>query len=371
VLDSGTRTRESDPAYYAIPPEPVQPREVRRSRTGMMTLMLALILQDADSIRDDIRAWLKADTLDAKEHVLRHGAHAGRVLWEERAGKSGAEFDRLTDLLFTLRFLDVRDEKVLRARDRLAGKLVRVEAGNLGDLATGVCAHLKFRAMYDTTDAALAIPGGTAGEPLLYLELDRALADRHLDWTVRYGVLLVTTPARLWPAVPAAPDENAAERARRLVEDLDAADVATREAASRELVRCGRDALPVLRDVSAPAEAKARAAEAIRRIEALHGEWVWTTTGALDKPPGLAAQLEAQMGSDMTFTRERLDASLGTIGRAAGFTVECAPVIADVKITLDAKYLRARDAILLAVCPLGLEIVVDGNRVRVDRKRSK
>lgn len=339
----------------------------------MMTLMMALLLQDvtADSIRDDVRTWLKTDTLDAKESVLRHGALAGRVLWEERAGKGGAEFDRLTDLLFTLRFLDVRDDKALRARDRLAGKLVRVEAGNLGDLATGVCTHVRLRAMFDTTDAALAIPGGTAGERPLYLELDRALAEQHVDWTVRYGVFLVTTPARLWPAVPAAPDENAAARARRLAEDLDAADVATRDAASRELVRCGRDALPVLRDVSAPAEAKARAAEAIRRIEALHGEWVWTTTGVLDKPPALATQLEAQMGSDMTFTRERLDATLGTIGRAAGLTVECAPVIADVRITLDAKYLRARDAILLAACPLGLEITVDGHRVRVDRRRAK
>jgi hypothetical protein len=70
-----------------------------------------------------------------------------------------------------------------------------------------------------------------------------------LDWSLCYGIVLLSTPERLWPDAPRKfreLSEKELEEARTLVERLNSDVMDERDGASAELVRLGAGVLPVL-----------------------------------------------------------------------------------------------------------------------------
>jgi hypothetical protein len=351
----------------------------------MLIALLLLALQDDEAILRDARAFAKEGTDSAKEALLRAGSPAIRTLLEVR---DDASFDRITDLLFTLRFADAKG-RALGVRDHFA--LHRLSAGggrwSLDSILARAAVYYpsgrrepKSWIVY-VDPAAVPDPEQTFIEipekhqmGKVYVELDRALAPLKLDYAFRYGVLLVSTAARLWPLPPRRRTLTPAELEplKRYVSDLDSADPEAREKAVKEIPAYGAEALPLLRAVASSEEAKTRAGALLRALEPRCGEPVWTTSFGLDRQTlsdddrAVAAALnnsKSSLPESASFDAARLDAVLSVASRAAELRIECAALDADRKVTLELAGLTPRDALMLLARTHGLDFIVRDGRI--------
>ncbi len=351
---------------------------------------LALLQDPAEDLRKHVRAYAKDGGSAAKAEILTAGERAIRVVVEERGDPSGAPFEALTDLLLTLRFTSNRTARALAFRDHLSTR--RVAVGGYGKLSaligTLMTMDLKpgLRARHPYYIDPVACPSG--GDEVIaaeaekrqsraYQELDRALAPLGLDWDYRYGVLFISTPARLWPALPLRPlGESDRERLRKLIAELDANEVERRAAAERDIPAFGAAAIPLLKAMDGSAEAKGRAAGLLKVIEPRHGPQAWTASAAMDgqTPAGRDRETADRVNDPAAqlslaqYREDRLDALMGALSRASGVEVDCPALIADMKVTADTAYLTVRDALLLVTKTHGLDFYVRDGRVVVDAK---
>ncbi len=379
---------------------------MRRFAIVLLVLAVPAAAQDDnETLRGHVRTYAKNHDLASKAAILKAGPQAIRVLYQERASLDFPAFDDISDLLYTLRFKSDPGAAAMLCRDHLA-HTERVLSGGeqftldqLVDALThadrapdGASFKLEDEAVRYETPVFIDPLACASPETLeivypanyrsgkAYIELDRALAREGLDWAFRYGAILVSTPARLWPG--AAPRKLTAaeqEHLKKLVADLDAADPETRTRASREIAGLGPEALPALQNLNGSEEARARAVEVVRRINALHGGCVYGLDCAMDQQKLEGDdQRAAQRVNDDTrpltradFTQERLDAVLSALGREAELRVEVSDVVADLKITLHANGLRLRDALMLITRTYGLDFTVQKGGVVVEPAAKK
>lgn len=343
---------------------------------------------EAESIRRQVRAFVKDRGLESKAAILKSGLPAIRILHEERAGLKDEGFDRLTELLFTLKFRDFKDERTTAFRANMTMIYASTGGGAMSvDLLLKQISRPRgnppqlFRYHSDMEavpkEAPLQYPAGYEADKL-YLELDRALNRYGLDWAWRYGVLLVSTPARLWPYPEDKRRLSAEGRAalQKLVAELDAPDPAVRDRAIREIPSYGREAIPLLREVGESAEAKLRAADLLKVLEARHGDVVWDTRCAMDRQEleGKDKEIAEQMNGSLKLVSNawlrdvRLDTLTGVLSTSSGIRIECPELIADTKTTFDASGVTLREALLLLSKTQGFDFYVRDGRVVVDRK---
>jgi len=358
-----------------------------------------------EALRKSIRAYLKDKNLESKTEILRLGTAAIRVVYEERLGLKGEAFDDLTDLLFTLRFMEFKDDA--HAQPVRVGLATRTFGfhKNLGDhyLCSAIESLTRISCVVDTQSAEVPLdfPEDYHERPA-YIELDRLLGARHLDWAYRYGVILISTPARLWPELGEAvrlPDQEQATL-RKLVNDLDSDDPRAREESVRKLKGYGQAAIPLLKEVRT-SEGKLRAAEALKVIEPLHGEFTWKADCGMDRQrlesgskqvadrinvDGKSLFPKGHLNLIRAWTRPpqevpklvivverfapstRLDAVLGALFGESGLAVRSPDVLSDMKVAFAAKNISLRNALLLLTKMNGLDFYVEGGRVEVDLK---
>ena len=213
-----------------------------------------------------------------------------------------------------------------------------------------------------------------------YIELDRGLAKLGFDWAYRYGVIVVSTAARLWPASSAPRALTAADLValKRHIADLDSADLEQRARAAGAIPSFGPAAIPLLKEVGASNEARSRAVDIIRKIDAVFGSFAFDTQCAMDKQPlegadkTVADRVNAAdklLPDNACHNEERIDSVLSTLGRASGVAVDCAEVVSDLKITLDARGISLRDALLLVSRSYALDFSIREGKVLVEPRK--
>jgi hypothetical protein len=359
---------------------------------------------DDEALRAHIRSYAKTRDLDAKAAILKAGTAAIRTLYDERASREAA-FDDLTELLFTIRFREVPDARTRLWRDLLARTDKEIEPGaefQLDELVTSLAHSVRERqsasdgpsfVIEETPEprlpcffdpqvvrnpAALKLsyaPNYVSGKA--YVELDRALARHGLDWAYRYGVILISTAARLWPAVAAPRALTAADLValKGHIADLESADLERRTHAAAAIPAFGPAAVPLLKEVGGSEEARNRAVDIIRKIDAVYGSFAFDTLCAMDRQTldgadkAVADRVNAAdklLPEDSWHTEQRIDSVLSTLGRAGGVAVDCAALVADLKISLDAGGISLRDALLLITRTYGLDFSVREGKVFVE-----
>ncbi len=358
-----------------------------------MNILIALALfvsQDEEALRRDAKAFVKTGTDTAKAALLRAGAPAIRILLEER---DDASFERVSDLLMTLRFADARGPAV-DCRDHLA--LHRLAAGggrwNLASILSRAAGYYlrngkEYKGWLVYVDPSVVPDAEQLFVELpekremgkIYLELDRVLGPLKLDYAFRYGLILISTPARLWPSPSRRQSLVAEELAalKRLVDDLDAEDPELRLKAAKGIPSYGADAIPLLKRVASSQEAKTLAADLLRLLEARYGEPVWTTALALDgqtlddEDRAVALALngsKAALPDTAWFDGARLDAVLSTMARSAELPIAAPDLLADLKVTLTMAGLQPRDALTLLARTHGLDVRIQGRRIVVSKE---
>jgi hypothetical protein len=356
----------------------------------MIALLAVLALQpDAETIRQYVQRYAKDKSLEAKAEILKAGKPAIRVLYEERATAEGERFDELSDVMLTLRFKDEKDPRAIEFRDSMARRMsylrnreLKVDELAYKVLRDGVRQGEKpvFYPYIDPDVEALGIQWKFNEEyPLgkAYLELDRALAPHKLDWAYRYGVLLISTPGKLWPAAPTGRTLTADEQARlkKLIADLDAPEIDAREKAVKEIPAFGPDAIPLLKATEGSADAKARALDLLKQLDERFGAPVWDATCAMDRQSLSAKDQDVAntvnggvklLPDNASFDKVRLDAVAGMMSRWGGLTIEVPELIADFKVTIAAHGLPLRDALMLMTKTHGLDFYVTDTRLRID-----
>jgi len=358
----------------------------------MIALFAVLVLQpDAETIRQHVQRYAKDKSLDAKAEILKAGKPAIRVLYEERATAEGDRFDELSDLMLTLRFKDERNPRAIEFRDSLARRMsylrnreLKVDELAYKILRDGVRQGEKpvFYPYIDPDVDALGLLWKFGEEHPLgkaYLELDRALAPHKIDWAYRYGVLLISTPGKLWPAAPSGRTLSADEQARlkKLIADLDAPEIDAREKAVKEIPMFGPDAVPLLKATEGSADAKARALDLLKQLDERYGAPVWDAGCAMDRQTLSPKDQDAAdtvnggvklLPDNASFDNVRLDAVAGMMSRWGGLTIEVPELIADLKVTIAAHGLPLRDALMLMTKTHGLDFYVTESKLRIDSK---
>ncbi|MHC4608215.1 MAG: anti-sigma factor family protein, partial [Planctomycetota bacterium] len=315
-------------------------------------------------LRALVNDFLRGDQT-AKKSLLSAGGPAIRILYEERAGKPLPEFRKMSDLMFTLRFLGESDARVLEARDLLARELCLVR--EVTEHYEGMWEHVR-------SAAALRGPVGFAcdasvfrGDVLnrlppfrtdtsgsgpawkAYQVLEYATACLGLDYAVRCGTLIVSTPERLWPYPlddrKPLPDGEMTKHFAALETDE----------ARRALLGGGREVIAFLEKQKAKGPAEARRLEIISRMRARYNGFAFDQNLSLDRQPsdgGLRDALaKTQVPGAPAFEGDRLDAVLGTLARGTGLSLKHPAPIADRKVWAAFAGGPLRDALLL-ICKL-------------------
>ncbi len=359
-----------------------------------MKLLIPLLFalsQDDGGIRRNAQTFAKSDDVEAKASLLRAGPAAIRVLQQERTEES---FGRFADLLLTLKFqhapagaLAFRDHAALRSSAfgggswnldtviwRLASYQVRRGDGKF-EARTWL---VYFDPAVVPDPDKLKVEIGERQELKVFAQLDRALAAHGLDYAFRYGVLFVSTPARLWPK-PAAITLTDAQKKdlAAAISDLDASDPDARERAAEAIPAFGEHAIPLLRGLTGSLEARNRAVDLLRKLEAIHGEPVWDETCAADRQAlvdedrALFAAFKASkrtVPESSRFDNARLDAILSTLSQASGFEIVAPELLADFKVTATVPDLGVRDALMLICKTHGLDFTVRDGKIVVGRR---
>jgi hypothetical protein len=358
-----------------------------------MKLLIPLLIslcQDDAGLRRNAEAYAKADDADAKASLLRAGAAAIRVLQQERTEES---FDRISDLLLTLKFQHA-PAGALAFRDHAALRRAGFSAGswNLDTVVWRLATYQVRRSdgKFESRNWLIYFDPAAVPDPeklkveigatdlKVFAQLDHALAPHGLDYAFRYGLLLVSTPARLWPKpAPLTLTDAQKKDLSRAVADLDASDPEVRDRAAESIPTFGEHAMPLLRALSGSLEARNRAADLLKKLEAIHGEPVWDETCAADRQAlvnedrALLAAFKASAKAMPQWTRfedARLDAVLSTMSQASGFEITAPELLADLKVTATVSELAVRDALMLICKTHGLDFTVRDGKVVVGRK---
>lgn len=355
----------------------------------LLLTALSPLQSDPETIRQHVQRYLKDQNLGDKEAILKFGVVAIPILYEERSKLQGSTFDSLSAILFTIKFKDHKDSRSVSLRQALGTVRwpANIQSYDLKYLLDRVLAVQDEKlGIINWNYDMLVFPKPDAVEYQKgyvfangYLEIDRALAKFNLDWAYRYGVFMVSRPARLWKypddGKRLTPEEEG--RLEQLLSDLDAADPKIREQALRTLPAFGRSAIAPLKSLRGGNEAELRAAAALKLMETRYSDFFWDTDCALDRQKldlkdketlaKLAGGSKALPASAL-FQLDRLDGVTAAISTASGIPIECSDVIADTKITLALAGVRPNDALLLLSKSYGLDFCVRDQKILVDRK---
>jgi len=328
------------------------------------TVALALLLQD-----QDVDAWLRGDD-KARERLLKAGPACVFDLRKARA-KSEAKVDAL-----------LADIKKSGAGD-VAAALDASRTLNIPASTYDAVYELHQRAgiplMADP--AMLASFRGSVSVPTAEREawktLDEICRQSGLDWGVFHGVVVVSTPERLWPP-PAKPvrtlTDDEKSRAAKWIDELDREAMEERDAASAELRKLGTAAVPLLQ-----AAAERGSPERAARCRALVKE---ATVPAWEPVFGKAAAERQKLeGADADLMRKAREetSSIKVIDiRGNGFyklllqprqmSVVDGPALREKGVTVDGQNLPTWAIVAVVAQANGWDVAVRDGRFVIDAK---
>ena len=211
----------------------------------MIHLFVLAALLQAPSVDDTVDAFLKGDAA-ARAELVKLGIYAIRPLQKVRDKAA----DKVDALLFELKKAAAhpRDTALIGALEK------RVTVEETGDIPND-WAHSNIEIPFfrdrvllerlKSRKVAIKIQDAPARA-----YFDQLFAQTGLDYGLFHNHVVLSLPERLWPpgppAKPAKLTEAESARARALVEQLGDEKVATREAASSELLKLGISIVPVL-----------------------------------------------------------------------------------------------------------------------------
>ncbi len=330
----------------------------------MTALLIAtLLLQD-----QEVDAWLRGDD-KAREKLVEAGPASVRSLRKLRARSP----EKIDALIGTIRRAAGPAEiaKSLDATRTFEAKDLAVP--DLAPILTEALGTAVFLDPRLPDDAAVKKVTVAESDRPVHAILDAACRDAGLDWCVYYGVVLISTPERIWPAAaapkpaPLAGDEL--EKAKRLVEALNAETLDERDAASVALEKLGGAALPLL-ESNAGREEK----EIASRCKALAAKLrtpppraVFGATGA-ERQKDAAAVIKALKEHKLTFKVRQLNAvhCLKLLMAQTSVGLE-ARGMEPTPVTMSAEDLPMWPLLAILVHATGCDLAVVGGRVVVDK----
>jgi len=332
----------------------------------MTALLAAVLLLQSEA---DVDAWLRGDDR-AREKLLEAGPVAVRPLRKLRARSP----EKIDALIGTIRRAKSPEElgKALDATRTFEAK----------DLPVADLPHILSEALATAVFLDPKLPDEAAVKTITVAEnqrpvhaiLDALCRDAGLDWCVTYGVVLISTPDRIWPAAPApkpaplAGDEL--EKAKRLVEALNAETLDERDTASAALEKLGGAALPLLE-----ANAGREEREIASRCKALAAKLrtpppraVFGATGAERQGDAGAAVVDALKGKQITFKVRRLNVAhcLKLLMAQTSVGLELNGMDAT-PVTLSGENTPVWPMLAILVHAMGCDLAVVGGRVVVDK----
>ncbi len=281
---------------------------------------------DAARLRRTVRTYLSSTgeaKREAKAEILRTGRPAIRLVLEERARLDKAKFLEASDLLLTLKFQGDTSRAAMNLKRSLGrcyegyDSLDRPKEGPrqwhpaelldgyhmLSDLGSG-----------DMPVLQIPLPLDLGRNPFYYELADFGFSAKGLDYAIRLGRIIVSTPDRLWPYPDTRNGAGDPRTLDTLLAGLDADKPEERDAAELKLLDLDAWAIDPLKKAAASgsAERKARLARVLAVLEKRLVPPVW---GA---EPRFASQKLSAAGADLRETIANLRRERGFPGEGHG-----------------------------------------------------
>jgi len=326
----------------------------------------------AARIRRLVRDFVGADAMKAKvakAELLKTGRPAIRILIQERRALPFEKFRLVSDLLLTIKFQGDRSEAAMNFRRLVAH--VRVETGGAwGITSAGLSTQLfqDFQVLYDgpaIADSNVTLPEGLGHKPFRYELVDVCLNELDLDYAVRFGRIIVSTPDRLWPYPATSTRKLPEKEVDGFLKGLDAESIDARDDAMRAVLAVDADLADTLRARRPSASANQQAHldrileqisrrvgrpalddactmdtqkpgdKAVATFEQLQRELPWGRFPVVEKSGGGAVFTVESEGSNPLpeWSGLRLDLTLMKLQDGVGTRLLCPEMLADSRLT--------------------------------------
>ncbi|HEU4338671.1 MAG TPA: hypothetical protein VFS19_01270 [Planctomycetota bacterium] len=342
----------------------------------MIAIFLLALLQE-QPVEASIAAFLKGDAA-ARGELMKLGVFAIRPLQKAR-DKNPEKVDALVLELKKGTVYPASSKMYRELEDKVTIPESTVTLSDdpeelsvrLGDARSGIPAPVLVQRFRRSDVKSMTATIRATDRPAREV-LDQLCRQTGLDYAVYHNAVILGPPDRLWPAgPPAKPRPLTTEEETRLkgwIEKLKADDIAAREEATREILKFGVNALPVLEKLPNRPEALI---QALGRKPAPPFGPAFATGQALD--PVDAATLKALENANYP-TLRLVDVPLNSLleiilgGKDIEFEMKSAAAGESVIASLDASLIGGLDVLSLLTQMTGADFAISGGKVIVDTR---